>query len=201
VRTHTSCHSHSHCSQLVTECSLLSVEIEDLRMSSSDTSSNACCHLHVHGASPVSSKGMFRPQMLTSKSSCRPKQPSPLSSQPNQSSKTLLKPMPLVHAATGNPRPSCLSRAASHSAASTSTSLHIRRRGGPQMRLQPLRDDEVYYLAYGSNMSPQVLSGRRRVRPHRSVPCYCPGKALPMPLMPTLAASHALNLLNRFCQL
>lgn len=46
------------------------------------------------------------------------------------------------------------------------------------MRLQPLRDDEVYYLAYGSNMSPQVLSGRRRVRPHRSVPCYCPGYTL-----------------------
>lgn len=124
---------------------------------------------------------------LLSKSSCRPKQPSPLPSHPNQSSKTLLKPMPLVHA-TVNPRPnrSCVSRAATNSTASTSS--HIRRRSGPQVWLQPLRDDEVFYLAYGSNMSPQVLSGRRRVRPHSSVPCYCPGKFLLMPLM-----LHALN--------
>jgi hypothetical protein len=43
------------------------------------------------------------------------------------------------------------------------------------MRLQPLRLDEVWYLGYGSNMNPQVLTGRRRVRPRQSVPCYVPG--------------------------
>jgi hypothetical protein len=41
--------------------------------------------------------------------------------------------------------------------------------------LQPLRLDEVWYLGYGSNMSPQVLTGRRRVRPRQSIPCYVPG--------------------------
>jgi hypothetical protein len=42
----------------------------------------------------------------------------------------------------------------------------------------PLRDDEVWYLAYGSNMSPSVLTGRRRVRPEQSLPCYVPGYTL-----------------------
>jgi hypothetical protein len=44
--------------------------------------------------------------------------------------------------------------------------------------LPPLRHDEVFYLGYGSNMSPQVLTGRRRVRPQQSMPCYVPGYML-----------------------
>jgi hypothetical protein len=44
--------------------------------------------------------------------------------------------------------------------------------------LQPLRFDDVWYLGYGSNMNPQVLTGRRRVRPQQSMPCYVPGYTL-----------------------
>lgn len=44
--------------------------------------------------------------------------------------------------------------------------------------LQPLRFGEVWYLGYGSNMNPQVLTGRRRVRPQQSMPCYVPGYTL-----------------------
>lgn len=44
--------------------------------------------------------------------------------------------------------------------------------------MAPLRHDEVWYLAYGSNMSPSVLTGRRRVRPEQSLPCYVPGYTL-----------------------
>jgi hypothetical protein len=44
--------------------------------------------------------------------------------------------------------------------------------------LQPLKFDEVWYLGYGSNMNPQVLTGRRRVRPQQSMPCYVPGYTL-----------------------
>jgi hypothetical protein len=36
----------------------------------------------------------------------------------------------------------------------------------------------VWHLSYGSNMSPQVLSGRRRVWPQQSLPCYVPGYTL-----------------------
>lgn len=46
---------------------------------------------------------------------------------------------------------------------------------GGAIWLPPLRSDEVWYLAYGSNMSPQVLKGRRRVQPQQSLPCYVPG--------------------------
>lgn len=36
----------------------------------------------------------------------------------------------------------------------------------------------VWYFAYGSNMSPQVLGGRRQVWPLRSIACRLPGHAL-----------------------
>lgn len=61
--------------------------------------------------------------------------------------------------------------ASSSGRSSHDSSSHNRR----SLRLQPLRLDEVWYLGYGSNMNPQVLTGRRRVRPRQSVPCYVPG--------------------------
>lgn len=36
----------------------------------------------------------------------------------------------------------------------------------------------VWYLAYGSNMNPSVLTGRRRVKPIESIACRVPGYKL-----------------------
>lgn len=41
-----------------------------------------------------------------------------------------------------------------------------------------LKPDEVWYFAYGSNMNPEVLTNRRRVRPRQSVPCRVPDHLL-----------------------
>jgi hypothetical protein len=40
--------------------------------------------------------------------------------------------------------------------------------------LEPLKPDEVYYFAFGSNMAPSVLTGRRLVQPRQSLPCSVP---------------------------
>ncbi|KAF6263169.1 hypothetical protein COO60DRAFT_511779 [Scenedesmus sp. NREL 46B-D3] len=41
-------------------------------------------------------------------------------------------------------------------------------------RLEVLKPDEVYYFAFGSNMNPAVLTGRRLVQPSQSLPCSLP---------------------------
>lgn len=41
-----------------------------------------------------------------------------------------------------------------------------------------LEGDELWYLSYGSNMSPTVLLKRRKVFPERSLPCTVPGYTL-----------------------
>jgi hypothetical protein len=49
----------------------------------------------------------------------------------------------------------------------------------PRLGRRPqLQADEVLYFAYGSNMNPQVLTGRRFVRPKESLPCAVPGYRL-----------------------
>jgi len=35
--------------------------------------------------------------------------------------------------------------------------------------------DKVWYFAFGSNMNPKILSGRRKIYPTKSLPCYLPG--------------------------
>lgn len=50
-------------------------------------------------------------------------------------------------------------------------------RNASQM-LPPAGPGEVYYFAYGSNMSPSVLTDRRGVKPRASAPCKVPGFAL-----------------------
>lgn len=45
-------------------------------------------------------------------------------------------------------------------------------------KLAPLRPDEVWYFAYGSNMNTKTLTGRRMVRPRQSVPCMVPDHTL-----------------------
>lgn len=62
--------------------------------------------------------------------------------------------------------------------ADTDPNIRSTRLQQPPVWLQPLRSDEVWYLAYGSNMNPQVLTGRRRVRPQQSLPCCVPGFTL-----------------------
>jgi hypothetical protein len=80
-------------------------------------------------------------------------------------------------AATDADQPGLLQSALAGVRSSTSNSKgqHTQRKA---IWMAPLRDDEVWYLAYGSNMSPSVLTGRRRVRPEQSMPCYVPGYAL-----------------------
>eukprot|EP00879_Flechtneria_rotunda_P010973 GHRR01011466.1.p1 GENE.GHRR01011466.1~~GHRR01011466.1.p1 ORF type:complete len:352 (+),score=125.71 GHRR01011466.1:318-1373(+) len=46
------------------------------------------------------------------------------------------------------------------------------------MQLEPLKSDEVFYFAFGSNMNPKVLISRRRVKPRQSLPCSVPGYML-----------------------
>eukprot|EP00983_Pelagomonas_calceolata_P045312 1139671-Pelagomonas_calceolata.AAC.1 len=43
--------------------------------------------------------------------------------------------------------------------------------------LEPM-EGEVWYLAFGSNMSPKVLTGRRNVKPMSSLTCTVPGNFL-----------------------
>jgi hypothetical protein len=44
--------------------------------------------------------------------------------------------------------------------------------------LPPAGPGEVYYFAYGSNMSPSVLTDRRGVKPRASAPCKVHGYVL-----------------------
>lgn len=39
-------------------------------------------------------------------------------------------------------------------------------------------DSQLWYLSYGSNMNPEVLSNRRKVYPLQSLPCRVPGYCL-----------------------
>eukprot|EP00878_Enallax_costatus_P023350 GHUV01024830.1.p1 GENE.GHUV01024830.1~~GHUV01024830.1.p1 ORF type:complete len:165 (-),score=21.19 GHUV01024830.1:290-784(-) len=46
------------------------------------------------------------------------------------------------------------------------------------MTVEPLSPNEVWYFAYGSNMNPGTLTGRRMVRPQQSLPCKLPDHML-----------------------
>ncbi|WIA28381.1 hypothetical protein OEZ86_010927 [Tetradesmus obliquus] len=50
--------------------------------------------------------------------------------------------------------------------------------GMSRNRLESLKPDEVYYFAFGSNMNPSVLTGRRMVQPRQSWPCCVPSHRL-----------------------
>lgn len=56
----------------------------------------------------------------------------------------------------------------------------------------PATADEVFYFAYGSNMAPAVLTGRRRVRPRQSLPCSVPSHELTFDVygMPYVVRQH-----------
>jgi hypothetical protein len=62
-------------------------------------------------------------------------------------------------------------RGSSSSSSSSSTSTSTSTSAARTPPLPQPRPDEVLYFAYGSNMSPSVLTGRRKVRPRASAPC------------------------------